>query len=148
MLDLFGNIADIIWRGANGELVQAEITARFAGEAYIHWSGGKEEWKCLRVPMELRDRVKIYGSAYLDEAFWWPVEEDEDVIGCIVGTADTPAGVIESIQECVDALKDENISVRMESFIDLISEIESAEEQGIEFSDEELPTVEQVLNKE
>ena len=132
------SLRDIIWRGAHGELVQPQITARFAGEAYIHWTGEKMEWKCLVVPEEFRDRVKIYGSAFVDGAFWWP-PEDEEVIGCIVGIADTPTGVIDSIKESVEALGDANISVNLASFADLIGEIETAEKQGIEFSNEPLP---------
>lgn len=138
MLDLFGNIGDIFWRGAHGELVQPVITHRFAGEAYMHWTGEKQEWKCLVVPEEFRDRVKIYGSAYLAGAFWWP-PEDEEVIGCIVGLGDTPSEVIESIQESVEALGDASVKVNMASFASLIEEIEKADEQGIEFTDKPLP---------
>ena len=144
MLDLFGNIGDIFWKGAHGELVEPEITARFAGEAYIHWTGEKAEWKCLKVPEEFRDRVKIYGSAFVDGAFWWP-PEDEEVIGCIVGLGDTPAEVIDSIKESVEVLSDEAIKVNMASFADLITEIETAEKEGIEFSGHPLPEPSEIL---
>lgn len=145
MLDLFGNIGEIIWKGAHGELVQPDITARCAGEAYLHWEGGEDEWKCLKVPKEFMDKVKIYGSAYVDGAFWWP-PEDEEVIGCIVGLGDTPIEVVESIQESIDALGDAPISVNMASFVDLIKEIEKAETQGIEFSGDKMPTPDVVLD--
>jgi hypothetical protein len=144
MLDLFANLGDIFWRGAQGELVQPEITYRFAGEAYMHWQGEKQEWKCLVVPEEFRGRVKIYGSAFVDGAFWWP-PEDEEVIGCIVGLGDTPTEVIDSIKESVEALGDAPVTVKVESFADLIKEIEKAEEQGIPFSDEPLPEPEALI---
>jgi len=138
MLDLFGNIGDIFWRGAHGELVEPDITARFAGEAYIHWTGDEKEWKCLRVPEEFRDRVKIYGSAFVDGAYWWP-PEDEEVIGCIVGIGDSPQAVIDSIKESHEALGDAPVSVNLASFADLIGEIETAEAEGIPFSEKPLP---------
>jgi hypothetical protein len=138
MLDLFGNMGEIMWRGAQGELVQPEITHQCAGEAYIHWTGGKEGWKCLPIPKEFRDRVKIYASAYVDGVFWSP-PDDEDVIGCIVGLGDTPEEVIDSIKESIEALGEAPISVNTASFVDLIKEIESAQEQGIEFCSEALP---------
>jgi hypothetical protein len=145
MLDLFGNIGDIIWHGAHGELVQPDITARFAGEAYIHWTGEDREWKCLKVPEEFRDRVKIYGSAFRDGAFWWP-PDDEEVIGCIVGIADTPEAVIDSIKESVESLGDASVEVNMASFVDLLKEIEKAESEGIEFTDKAMPETEQILD--
>ena len=144
MLDLFGNIGDIFWRGAHGELVQPEITAPFAGEAYIHWTGEKQEWKCLKVPEEFRDRVKIYGSAFVDGAYWWP-PEDEEVIGCIVGLGETPGEVIDSIKESVEALGDAAISVNLASFVDLIAEIKKAKDQDIPFSDQPLPQPAEVV---
>jgi hypothetical protein len=144
MLDLFGNLGDIVWRGAHGELVEPEITARFAGEAYIHWTGEKQEWKCLKVPEELRERVKIYGSAYLDGCFWWP-PEDEEVIGCIVGIADSAQGVIDIVKETTEALGDAQIKVDIGGFSDLLKTIEEAQAQGVHFTDKPMPEPAEVL---
>lgn len=138
MLDLFGNIGDIFWRGAHGELVEPEITAHFAGEAYIHWTGDAKEWKQLKVPEEFQNRVKLYGAALVDGIFWVPPEE-MDVFGCIVATGETPDEVIDGIKESHEALGDAAISVNLASFADLISEIEKAEEEGISFTEQPLP---------
>lgn len=144
MLDLFGNLGDIFWQGAHGKMIDPDITYEFAGEAYMHWTGEKTEWKCLEVPDELVDRVKIYGSAYKNGAYWWP-PEDEEVIGCIVGLGDTPSEVLDSIKETIDGLGDAAIKINMASFADLINEIEKAEDHGIEFSDKPLPEPEELI---
>lgn len=138
MLDLFGNIGDIVWRGANGELVEPDITAEFAGEAYIHWTGDEKEWKCMTVPKNLPATVKLYGCAEHEGAYHWP-PEDEEVIGCVVATGDSPEEVIDAIKETAEALQDNDIRVDVASFVDLLQEIEKAAEQGIEFSGDELP---------
>jgi hypothetical protein len=137
MLDLFGNLGDIVWRGAHGELVQPEITAPFAGEAYLHWTGEKQEWKCLRVPEGLPAEVKLYGCAQVDGTYWWPPDEEE-VIGCVVATKDSALEVIESIKETVAAL-DGAVRADVFSFSDLLNEIEKGEDHGIEFTEEEMP---------
>lgn len=144
MLDLFGNIGDIMWHGAHGELVQPEITARFAGEAYMHWTAGEDEWKCVTVPEGLPAQVKLYGCAYMDGAYYWP-PEDEEVIGCIVSTENTPQKVIDAIKETSEALEESSVRVDTASFVDLLKEIESAEEQGIEFTNKEMPEPASVL---
>lgn len=110
MLDLFGNLGDIIWHGAHGELVEPKITARFAGEAYMHWTGGKDEWKCVTVPEGLPADVKMYGCAEIEGVFWRPPSEDE-VFGCVVAIEDTPEAVIEAIKETAEALKDSSVRV-------------------------------------
>ena len=138
MLDLFGNIGDIMWHGAHGELVEPDITAQFAGEAYLHWTAGKDEWKCVTVPDDLPAEVKLYGCAKVDGAYYWP-PEDEEVIGCIVATENSPQKVIDAIKETAEALEESSVRVDVQSFADLLKEIESAEEQGIEFTDKEMP---------
>lgn len=144
MLDLFGNIGEIMWRGSHGELVEPEITARFAGEAYLHWTAGKDEWKCITVPDGLPAQVKLYGCAYVDGDYYWP-PEDEEVIGCIVATEDSPQKVIEAIKETSEALDESSVRVDIGSFVELLKEIESAEDHGIEFTDNEMPKPATVL---
>ena len=63
----------------------------------------------------------------------------------IVGLGDTPAKVIDSIKESVEVLGDEAIKVNMASFADLITEIETAEKEGIEFSGQALPDPAEIL---
>jgi len=145
MLDLFGNIGDIMWHGAHGELVEPEITARFAGEAYMHWTAGEDEWKCVTVPEGLPAEVKLYGCMKLDGAYWWP-PEDEEVIGCIVSTEDDPQKVIDNIKETAEALEESSVRVDIESFADLLKEIELAQKQGIDFTDKKLPEPASVLD--
>lgn len=144
MLDLFGNIGDIFWHGAHGELVQPEMTAPFAGEAYLHWTGEKNEWKSLKVPKGLPAEVKLYGCAELDGIYWWPPDEEE-VIGCIVATEDSASQVIESIKETAEGLSDCSVRADIASFADLLKEIEDAEKQGVPFTDEPMPQPAEVL---
>jgi hypothetical protein len=144
MLDLFGNIGDIMWHGAHGELVEPEITARFAGEAYMHWRGGLDEWRCVTVPTGLPADVKFYGCAKVDDAYWRPPEES-DIIGCIVSIADDAKTVIDNIKETAGALEDSKVSVDVRSFADLLEEIESAGKHGIDFTNNKMPTAESVL---
>jgi hypothetical protein len=56
-----------------------------------------------------------------------------------VGIGDSPKECLEHLLENVAALKDEPVTVHVESIAAIIQEIEEAEEAGIHFSDKPLP---------
>lgn len=145
-LELYGNIADIIWRGAQGELVQPQIVAEFAGESILHHTGFNDQWRSLEVPTEVRKWVKLYGCAEKDGVNWWPPSE-EDIIGCIVGIGDTLMEVIEHIKSTVDSLRDAPIKIDFSGFPSLIEQIEQAQAKGIPFTSKPLPEPSEVIDQ-
>jgi hypothetical protein len=145
MLDLFGNLGDIVWQGAHGVLAEPEITARFAGEAYLHWTGERKQWKCLTVPEGLPAEVKLYACAQKDGVYYSP-PDDEDVIGCVVAIGDDPGEVIEKIKETCEGMIGSKVRADLASFADLLIEIKKGEEAGIEFTDKNIPDPSVVLD--
>jgi hypothetical protein len=144
-LEMYSNFAEIVYRGAQGELVEPEMAAKFCGEAVISYSGDKDGWKSIRVPEEVRQWVKLYACAYEDGTFHFPPCQDPEAIGCIVGLADTPEGVLDRLKEIRDALKDSAVDIHIEPIADLFQEIESAKAEGIPFSAQEMPEPAEVL---
>lgn len=131
-LEMYANFAEIVWRGANGELVQPKWAGRYCGELVIMWTGEMEGGKCLRVPEEVRPWVKLFACAYVDGAFHFPHGQDNP-LGCVVGMGDTPREVIEHLKEVRAALADQPVELAVEPLAELIEEIEEAKEKGIEF---------------
>ncbi len=144
-LELYGNFTEIVYRGAMGEMVQPEMTAKFCGEAVIAYTGDRDGWKSVRVPEEVRQWVKLYACGYEDGAFHFPPNQDPEAIGCAVALADTPEGVLDGLKALREALKDSAVDVQIEPINNLFREVEQAEEQGIPFSDLPLPSPEEVL---
>jgi hypothetical protein len=138
-LEMYGNFSEIIYRGACGELVQPEMTAKFCGEAVISYNGHKEGWKSIRVPKEVRQWVKLYACGYEDGACHFPPSQDPEAIGCAVGLGDKPQDVIDRLREIADALKDSSVELKIEPMADLFKEIEKAEKEGIDFSSQPVP---------
>lgn len=138
-LELYSNLAEIIWHGAQGILVEPEMAARFCGEAVIGYCGDKESWKSLRVPEEIGQWIKLYACAYRDGAFHFPPSQDPEAIGCAVALGDTPKEVIDNLKGLADALKDEPVQLHISEIADLITEIEEAEDEGIPFTQQPMP---------
>lgn len=144
-LEMYGNFTEIVYRGAMGEMVQPEMTAKFCGEAVIEYCGDRDGWKSLAVPEEVRQWVKLYACGYCDGAYHFPPGQDPEAIGCAVGLGDTPEEVLDRLKEIRDALKDCPVSLNIEPIADLFKEIEEAEAEGIPFSKQPMPEPAEVL---
>lgn len=144
-LELYKNFSQIIVSGANGELVQPEIDEKFAGEAVISYTGDKEGWKSFTVPKDMKQWVKLYACVYHDGAYHFNPQADADALGCAVALGHKPQDVIDRLKEIEESLKDAPIELHIEPMADLLKEIESAENQGIEFTQEQMPKPEVVL---
>jgi hypothetical protein len=144
-LEMYANFPMIVYRGAMGELIQPEWAAHFCGEAVISYCGDRDAWKSIVVPEEIRRWVKLYACVYDDGAFHFPPAQDPEAIGCAVGLGDSPTEVLDHLKEIQEALKDEPVELHIEPMADLFTEIETAEKQGIEFSDQPVPEPAEVL---
>lgn len=131
-LEMLANLAEIIWHGAQGELVQPKWAAKYSGGVVINWDGDKDSSKVLRVPEELQQWVKLCGCAYIDGAFHMAPGPDSEM-GFIVGIGDSMNEVLNHLKGVQDGLDGQKVSISLEPIAEMIMEIEEAKEQGIEF---------------
>lgn len=146
-LEWYGNFSEIVWRGAHRELVQPQMTAKFAGEAVIVYNGDREGWKSIEISKELRPWVKLYACGYCNGAYHFPPAQDPECIGCAVALGDTPSDVVSFLKDIADELKDQPVDLQIKPLADLVQEIEEAEKQGIPFTDQPMPETSEVLEE-
>lgn len=145
--ELVGNLSDIIWEGARGNLVEPEYTAKFAAQAIIDHPGDHEHWRLLEVPKEVEQWVKIYACCQVDGAlaippFLWSSE----IIGSVVGIGDTIEDAIDALKEHAEALDGQGLTVHIESLVDVLKSIQDEEDAGVPFTDEPVPKPETALD--
>lgn len=143
-MELYSNLAEIIAGGAEGELVEPMPIAKFVAECVLSVKTKSPMWSSVRMPEELEQWAKLSGCCMVNGRAWFPSDDHEEVIGWLVAIGDTPKEVVDTMLEHVKLLPD-GVTAATESLIDLIKEIDSAEEKGIEFSDEEMPAPESVI---
>lgn len=146
-LEMYSNFGDIVWRGASGELVQPQWAATFCGEAVISYEGDKDGWKSIVIPKEVSKYIKLYAAGYCDGAYHFPPAQDHEAIGCAVAIGDDPQEVVQGLKDLAEALKDQPVSLNIEPLVHLFDEIEKAEDEGIPFTNKELPDAEEVLKE-
>lgn len=139
-IELYGNLAEIIVAGAQGECVTQVPTARFAVEAVMTMKGGSNNWRVLDIPSNLREFVKIGSSCEIDGRICVPPDgSDGSEVGWVVATGDSIEDAITNLKQHVKDLGDTPVTVHTEAISDLLKEVQTAEDKGIEFSDEPIP---------
>lgn len=145
-MELIDNLGEIMWHGANGDLVQPKFNAKFAIQCAIIHDHAKEHWRTITVPEAHRDRVKLVDFCEVDGAHHLiPRAPFCEKIGWVVGTGDSLDAAIDQVMETTEALKDNPVAVQTESIVDALKEIQEAEKQNVEFSEQTVPAPEEAI---
>jgi hypothetical protein len=130
LLETCGNLAEILWAGAHGELVAPQWNARCAASATLHYRGyDAHQWGTMAVPPALRRYVKLYHYCFVDDLYHFPPHPNDE-IGVVLGWGDTYARAIAMLIAQYDKLKDEPVSAPIEEFETFLEEVETNEEEA------------------
>lgn len=145
ILESCTNLGKVVWRGAHGELVKPEFSHQYAAEATLHFEAHSGGWKTMAVPKKIERWVKLYHYfARGDNTYRFPPHKSDEV-GVVIGLGNSIRASYDHLQENFSHLKQENVSIQVAGFVDLLKEIQEAEDHGMEFSDKPLPKPESVL---
>lgn len=144
-MELWGNIGDIIWHGANGELIDPVPTAKFSAECALAMKSDKHAWGVVEIPKAIEPFVKIASACMVDGVYGLPPDDThDDEIGWMVATGDTIPETIDNMKKQAEQLPD-GVHAKIHPLTDLLKEVHMAEEQGIEFTDQTVPEPEIVV---
>lgn len=151
-LRLYGNIADVMWGAAEGEVVPIEPAGKYAIEVLIDSTAKGSEWSGIKIPEDAWPYVNPNSQCVVDDILWHPplpdTNEATKTLGSFTVTGNTIKEAVAEAQRVADMLKDLPINLHMGGIKDLLEEAQEAEEQGIPFSDEPTPDPKEVLKDE
>lgn len=146
LLNTCTNLPEVINAGAHGEIIKPEFSHKFAAEATLHYKGGGDGWKTFTVPDSISEKMKPYRCCFAEGSFHLPPNKSDE-LGVIIGQGDSVEECITDLNRNFSQLENEPIWIDYEGFADLIAQIQDAETQGIEFSNQEMPKPEIVLEE-
>lgn len=146
LLETMGNLPEVIWKGAQGELVQPQWNADFAGSATLNYKGDCSGEKVIKIPTEAERWVKLCRYGRWDGAYHFPANPRTDT-GVVIGMGDTIKDTIEAVKDNFDLIGDASLSIKSDSFVALLDDIQKAEEDGIEFTRQEVPEPETAITQ-
>lgn len=145
-LTTWKNFPEIIWCGANGELIDPVPEHQFSVECILSLKSKKDEWGKIRIDEALMDNVQLAGACMIDGAICFPPDGHyNDDVGWLVAGGNSMQEAIDKIHELEDQLPD-GLSAATEPLVGLLDKIQKGEKEGIEFSKQEVPNPEAALN--
>lgn len=147
--EMIANYGDIIWHGAQGEVVNPEPAAKVGVQAVLCASAGRNNWLAVEIPEQLKQWVKCGSCSQIDGRLVFPTNPDNlhGEIGWLVAVGDSPKEAIDCLKDYAAELPD-GLCAKTEAIVDLIHETEDAEKQGIELTQQPMPEPAEVIEKE
>ena len=143
------NLAEIIWTGAHGDVLEPEFEFLFAAEATVHYEAGSDskaiaqEWKTLEVPKEVERWFKPYHYCVVGETYHFvPTKKDE--VGVILGVGSSIKEAIDHLKANLKLMSKLPVHANTAGFVDLIQSILDAEAKGIKFA-KDIPDPKSIL---
>ena len=139
LLETMTNLPDVMWHGAHGELLPPKWCAQFAASATVHHKGNKDAPKFVRVPKDAQRWFKPNHYCQTEEDEFWFAPNGSDDLGPVIGYGDTIEEAIDAVKDNFDLIGDASVEIRPDGFMELLKDIQAAEEKGIEFTDQKVP---------
>lgn len=145
--EMFSNWGQLIWHGAQGELLKPQSVGRYGVEVLIHSDWADQHWQAVYVEPEVRQWVKLRNLCQVDDTLYVaPQVVGLPEIGAVVAVDDSLLGAIKKVAGYCKKISGFRIDLNLNQIVKAIDTIKAAEKQGIHFSEEALPTQTQLAN--
>ncbi len=130
--EFYLNLADIIWQGANGVMVEPEPVAKYGAEVLIHSPWADKGWQPVDFPDEIRRFVKLRNCTRINGRYYViPQAVGLPEIGAVTGWGNTMSEAKKDCKEHAAQVTGYYIDVPVESLDKAEEEIEHANEYGL-----------------
>lgn len=144
-LELYGNLPEIILAGAQGEFVEPEPLHQFSVECALTVKEGNQ-WNVFDIPPAARQWCKIPKSCAVDRLVC-ATPRNYNSVGMLVGVGDSVKEAIQHAQATAKLIENTPMEVEISDLAKVLSQIESEEKAGIEFSGEPVPKPAEVIDQ-
>ena len=143
---IWGNFPEIVWAGANGELIEPEPVAKFSLEMMVTAEAGDSPWIKCEFDPKLFPWLRLSDCSLINGIHCFPMEESHGgELGWLVALGDTPAKTLDRAKELADLLPD-GCDAKLENLVGLVKEIETGEKEGVPFTEQPIPTPADVIS--
>lgn len=144
-IEWFANWPEIIWEGAAGNLVTPHPVGKYAAEIMLHSSFADQHWQPVIFPDDLKQWVKLRNCCRIEGVYSAvPQSVGLPEIGAVVGIDDDMKAAMKLVLERSAKVEGYYIEAKHDAVGCIVAEINNAQEAGINFTDEKLPTPEEI----
>jgi hypothetical protein len=142
--EMLSDWPEFLWYGAEGIIIPQKGIAKFGICAMVKVNETSDQWQPLEIPKEITQWVKVR-NAYRRKGFDYAIPIDKpSVIAGVVGIGDTILEAVAACKEHADQLIGYQTEIRTESIAKGLDVIREGEKYGVHFTDQKLPTREEI----
>jgi hypothetical protein len=130
--EFYLNLAEIIWEGADGNLVDPEPISKFGAQIVLKSTWANGHLQPVIVPEKFARNVKLFDYVVVDgKRFVLPLEKDVHEIGAVVGWGETMEDAIEMVREAGESIEGYGIKFAIGPVEQAVEQMEKLEELGV-----------------
>ena len=119
------NLADILWHGAMGEMVEPEFRDQWGAQLVLRSSWAEDNWQPIDFPPSIRDNVKMhYLTRIAGRYYYIPQAIEMAEIGAVVATAATPEEAIKNVTKIAEKIEGYGIKYNTQALDEARGEME------------------------
>lgn len=131
---MIANLADVLWEGAGGVVVEPEFTGTWAAELLLLSSWADKNWQAIEFPKSIRDNVKLRNLTMIDGRHYFvPQWTGMPEIGAVVAIGNSLPAVIAECQRIAEKVEGHYVEVQVGALDEAQAEIDKLRQFGIAF---------------
>jgi hypothetical protein len=133
----YANLADCIWYGANGIVVEPEATAKFGAEIMLHSSWADKGWQPIEFPDEIRDMVKLRNATKINDTYYAiPQAVGLPECGAVIGLGNTMEEALDNAVDNAEQVTGYYLEAKLGAIENIKEQISKLEELGLNMYEE------------
>lgn len=129
---MYKNLADIIWYGSQGYMIDPIVEHKFGVEVMIFSSWADQNWQEIEFDHKYRDNIKLRNLCVINDKYYCvPQEVGLPEVGAIVAEGDTLKEAIELVKKIADTVQGYYLEIKMESIDKALEQFDDLEKLGV-----------------
>lgn len=132
-LNMMENLAEILWEGAEGKLVDPVYKGKYGYEVLVQSQWVDEHPLLLEFPEKYRDQIKLRYAAQFPDGLWILPQKAGPIFGAVVAYGDSIDDCVAEVEEISNQIKGQNVEAFTGSADKLKENLKEMEAWGIQF---------------
>lgn len=130
--ELFTNLAEIMWQGADGVLVEPVPAGKWGVEVLLKSGWAEKNWQEVSYPKKYENQIKLFNGVAIDgRRFVVPQDDEMTEIGAVVGWGETMEEAMEHAREAGESIQGYGVKFSMGAAEQAKEQIGELEELGV-----------------
>lgn len=131
---MMDNLAEILWEGAGGVLVEPDFNCKYGIEVMIHSDWSDKHYQAIYFPEKIRQWVKLRNLTKINGTYYVvPQEPGLPEIGAVVATGNSIDECIEKVKSYASQIEGYRIDIKVGSIADMNEVMAKGERLGLKF---------------